>query len=90
MRSPTDSEVNTEFSVDEDDQNVFGHFDLSHLRTLAIEYVNNMKIPGIGFEKGFLRPLMDRTLQTDPAKRISDLSRLPIIVSWHKMLCREM
>lgn len=43
-----------------------------------------MKIPGIGFEKGFLRPLMDRTLQTDPAKRISDLSRLPIIVSWHK------
>ncbi|KAJ5368842.1 uncharacterized protein N7496_008602 [Penicillium cataractarum] len=81
LTSPTGSH---EESIDEDDQHVFGHFDLSHLKTLAIEFVNNMKIPGIGFEKGFLRPLMDRTLQTDPAKRISDLSRLPIIVSWHK------
>ncbi|KAF3392848.1 Ankyrin-3 [Penicillium rolfsii] len=82
--SPTGSEAHDEFSIDEDDQHVFGYFDLSHLKTLAIEFVNNMKIPGIGFEKGFLRPLMDRTLQIDPARRISDLSRLPIIVSWHK------
>jgi ankyrin repeat protein len=82
LTSPTGSH---EESIDEDDQHVFGHFDLSHLKILAIEFVNNMKIPGIGFERGFLRPLMDRTLQTDPAKRISDLSRLPIIVSWHKM-----
>lgn len=84
LTSPTGSEAHNEFSIDEDDQHVFGYFDLSHLKALAIEFVNNMKIPGIGFEKGFLRPLMDRTLQMDPAQRISDLSRLPIIVSWHK------
>jgi ankyrin repeat protein len=84
LTSPTSSEAHDEFSIDEDDQHVFGYFDLSHLKALAIEFVNNMKIPGIGFEKGFLRPLMDRTLQMDPAQRISDLSRLPIIVSWHK------
>jgi ankyrin repeat protein len=85
LTSPTGSEAHNEFSIDEDDQHVFGYFDLSHLKGLAIEFVNNMKIPGIGFERGFLRPLMDRTLQMDPAQRISDLSRLPIIVSWHKM-----
>lgn len=84
LTSPTGSEAHDEFSIDEDDQHVFGYFDLSHLKALAIEFVNKMKIPGIGFEKGFLRPLMDRTLQMDPAQRISDLSRLPIIVSWHK------
>lgn len=82
LTSPTSSEAPDD--IDEDDQHVFGHFDVSHLRALAIDFVNNLKIPGIGFERGFLRPLMDHTLHVDPAQRISDLSRLPIIVSWHK------
>ncbi|KAJ5151046.1 uncharacterized protein N7482_010298 [Penicillium canariense] len=84
LTSATGSEARDEITIDEDDQHVFGRFDLSYLKALAIEFVNSMDIPGIGFEKGFLRPLMDRTLQVDPARRISDLSRLPIIVSWHK------
>ncbi|KAJ5668886.1 hypothetical protein N7462_009956 [Penicillium macrosclerotiorum] len=85
LTSPGGSDAPEELSIEEDDQNVFGRFDISNLKNLAVEFINNMKIPGsIGFEKGFLRPLLDRTLQMDPAKRISDLSRLPIIVSWHK------
>ncbi|KAJ5102940.1 hypothetical protein N7532_003469 [Penicillium argentinense] len=85
LATPTDSETQEDSSIDGDDQHVFGRFDLSYLRILAGEFVNNMKIPGIGFEKGFLRPLMDRTLQVDPSKRVSDLNRLPIIGFWNKM-----
>ncbi|KAJ5605158.1 hypothetical protein N7510_010312 [Penicillium lagena] len=68
-----------------DDQNDFGAFDLYHLKGLAVEYLTNMKIPGIGFEKGFLKPLLNGTLQTDPSKRISDLSRMPIIGFWNSV-----
>ena len=56
----------------------------SDIKELAIEFVNNLDIGGIGFERGFLRPLMNQTLELDPKKRISDLSRLPIILSWNK------
>ncbi|KAJ5660223.1 hypothetical protein N7507_006674 [Penicillium longicatenatum] len=69
---------------DEDGQDAFGHFDLFHLRGISIRFLESMNIPGIGFEKGFLRPLLNGTLDVDPSKRISDLSRLPIIGFWSK------
>lgn len=70
--------------ADEGDQNALGNFDLVHLKGLSIQFLENLNIPGIGFEKGFLRPLLNGTLDVDPAKRISDLSRLPIIGFWNK------
>lgn len=75
---------NKDFAA-EDDHNIFGDFDLYHLKGLAIGFLADMKIPGIGFEKGFLRPLLNGTLQIDPAKRISDLSRTPIIGFWNSV-----
>ncbi|KAK2763147.1 hypothetical protein FQN54_009783 [Arachnomyces sp. PD_36] len=78
------SDSHDRLSSDVDDQHVLGSFDPSHLKALANEFVNSLWIPGMGLEKGFLRPLLERTLQVDPAKRISDLSRLPIIGFWNK------
>ena len=83
VTSPSTSDTHN-VSPDEDGHYVFGRFDPSHLEHLAVEFVNQLKIPGVGFEKGMLRPLLSRTLQTDPNKRISDLSRLPIIGFWNK------
>ncbi|KAJ5218351.1 uncharacterized protein N7498_000450 [Penicillium cinerascens] len=83
VTSPLTSETHN-VSTGEDGHYVFGRFDPSHLEHLAVEFVNELKIPGVGFEKGMLRPLLSRTLQTDPNKRISDLSRLPIIGFWNK------
>lgn len=68
-----------------DDQYGFGRFDVSHLKSMAIAFLQSMVIPGVGFEKGFLRPLLNGTLQVDPNQRISDLSRLPIIGFWNKL-----
>ncbi|KAJ6103208.1 hypothetical protein N7486_005635 [Penicillium sp. IBT 16267x] len=73
-----------EVSADERDQSAFGHFDLFHLKGISLQFLESMNIPGIGFEKGFLRPLLNGTLDVNPTKRISDLSRLPIIGFWNK------
>ena len=81
----TDPKTYENPSMEGDDQHDFSRFDLSHLKTLAINFVEKLKIPGIGFEKGFLRPLLNGALQTDPGQRISDLSRLPIIGFWSKI-----
>lgn len=83
VTSPSTSDTHI-VSTGEDGHHAFGRFDPSHLEHLAVEFVNELKIPGVGFEKGMLRPLLSRTLQTDPNKRISDLSRLPIIGFWNK------
>lgn len=83
VSSPSTSDTQDD-TLEENSQRVFGRFDPSNLKTLAIEFVNGLKIPGVGFEKGMLRPLISRTLQTDPNKRISDLSRLPIVGFWNK------
>ena len=84
MVSPPSTSDTHDDTLEKDGQRVFGRSDPSNLETLAIEFVNGLKIPGVGFEKGMLRPLLSRTLQTDPNKRISDLSRLPIIGFWSK------
>ncbi|KAJ5527937.1 hypothetical protein N7513_012096 [Penicillium frequentans] len=81
--SPANSKPH-EVSADEDNQSAFGHFDLFHLKAISIRFLESIKIPGIGFEKGFLRPLLAGALDVDPIKRISDLSRLPIIGFWNK------
>ncbi|KAJ5939396.1 hypothetical protein N7466_002530 [Penicillium verhagenii] len=73
-----------EVSVGEDNQKSFGNFDFSNLKRLSVQFLESLKIPGIGFEKAFLRPLLNGSLEVDPAKRISDLSRLPIIGFWNK------
>ncbi|KAJ5806869.1 hypothetical protein N7474_010461 [Penicillium riverlandense] len=83
--SSASSKPHDEDFAAEDDQNVFGDFDLGNLKGLAVGFLADIKIPGIGFEKGFLRPLLNGTLQTDPAKRISDLSRMPIIGFWNSV-----
>lgn len=71
-------------SFEDDRRKVFGQFDLYHLKTLAIKFLDSMVIPGIGFEKGFLRPLLNGALKVDPMERLSDISRLPIIGFWNK------
>ena len=80
-----ESKSQHENPINEDDQKSFDRFDLSQLRELALNFVDEMIIPGIGFEKGFLRPLLSGTLQPDPIKRISDLSRMPIIGFWNRL-----
>ncbi|KAJ5140657.1 hypothetical protein N7448_004065 [Penicillium atrosanguineum] len=83
VKSSSTSDTHDE-TLEKGGQRVSGRFDPSNLKILAVEFVNGLKIPGVGFEKGMLRPLLSRTLQTDPNKRISDLSRLPIISFWNK------
>lgn len=82
---PMESKSQHENQINEDDQKSFDRFDLSQLRGLALNFVDEMIIPGIGFEKGFLRPLLSGTLQPNPIKRISDLSRMPIIGFWNRL-----
>jgi serine/threonine protein kinase len=82
VKSPSASD--THVSFDKKGQSLFGRFDPSNLEHLAVEFVNGLRIPGVGFEKGMLRPLLTLTLQIDPNKRISDLSRLPIMGFWNK------
>ncbi|KAJ5178874.1 hypothetical protein N7492_002084 [Penicillium capsulatum] len=68
-----------------DNQQSPSRFDVSHLQSLAMVFLESMVIPGVGFERGFLRPLLHDTLQVDPNQRISDLSRLSIIRAWKKL-----
>ena len=58
-----------------------GTFDSKHLRNLAIEYVNTLRLPT--FEKGYFAPLFKLTLQEVPALRLSDLNKLPIVAVWN-------
>lgn len=58
-----------------------GTFDSKHLRNLAIDYANTLKLPTL--EKGYFRALFKLTLQEDPASRISDLNKLPIVSVWN-------
>jgi ankyrin repeat protein len=73
----------TEDSIQPEDEGVLGKFDTRHLRNLAKQFVNSHLPPSSSFEKSYLRPLFDRTLQEDPAERLSDLTRLPIIGVWN-------
>ncbi|KAJ5286974.1 hypothetical protein N7478_002660 [Penicillium angulare] len=90
--SPVDQKSHEEIPIGEDnakkdeneEENVLGNFDLHHTKTLALDFVNSMNIPGIGFEKGYLRPLLNGTLCNDPTKRMSDLSCTPVIGFWNK------
>lgn len=63
----------------QDAHDIFGDFDLSQLKDLAKQFVNTMYIPGVGLEKAILQGLFERTLHSEPAKRIAELSRLPIM-----------
>ena len=80
-RSPTTREATQEESIQPEEEGVMGTFDSKHLRDLAIQFVNTKKFPT--FEKGYLPPLFKRTLQEDPAQRLSDLNRLPIVAVWN-------
>lgn len=68
----------------QDAHGIFGDFDLSQLKDLAKQFVNTMYVPGVGLEKAMLQGLFERTLHSEPAKRIADLSRLPIMGIWNK------
>lgn len=70
--------------LDEANQPTLDLFDHSKLENLGVEFVEGLEIPGLGFEKGMLRPLLKCTLQTDPSKRLSDLTRLPVIGLWNR------
>lgn len=80
-RSPTTGEGTQEESIQPEEEGVMGTFDSRHLGNLAIQYVNAMKLPN--FERGSLGPLFKLTLQEDPALRLSDLNRLPIVAVWN-------
>ena len=79
--SPTTGEGTQEESIVPEEEGVMGTFDSKHLRNLAIQFVNTMTFPI--FEKGCLGPLFRLTLQEDPALRLSDLNRLPIVSVWN-------
>jgi len=80
-RSPITGEGTREESIQPEEEGVMGTFDSKHLRNLAIQFVNTMTFPI--FEKGCLGPLFRLTLQEDPALRLSDLNRLPIVAVWN-------
>lgn len=73
----------TEDSIQPEDEGVLGKFDTRHLRNLAKQFLNSHLPSSSSFEKSYLRPLFDRTLQEDPAARLSDLTRLPIVGIWN-------
>jgi hypothetical protein len=79
--SPTTCDATQEESIEPEEEGVMGTFDSKHLRNLAIQHVNTMKLPT--FEKGCLPPLFKLTLQEDPAQRLSDLNKLPIVAVWN-------
>ncbi|ERF74033.1 hypothetical protein EPUS_03848 [Endocarpon pusillum Z07020] len=81
-RCPTTREEAQEESIQPEEEGVMGTFDSKHLRNLATQFVNTMQLPI--FEKGCLGPLFKLTLQEDPALRLSDLNRLPIVSVWNK------
>lgn len=81
-RCPTTGEGTQKESIQPEEEGVMGTFDSKHLRNLATQFVNTMKFPI--FEKGCLGPLFRLTLQEDPALRLSDLNRLPIVSVWNK------
>ncbi|KAJ5088075.1 hypothetical protein N7456_011691 [Penicillium angulare] len=92
--SPVDPEPHEDLPIgeenaktnDNEEDSILGSFDLHHIKTLALEFLNGMRIPGIGFEKGYLRPLLNGTLCNDPTKRMSDLSCTPVIGFWNTNL----
>lgn len=57
---------------------------LEGLSRTTQQFVNTMEFPGVGLERVMLRGLFERTLHTDPSRRIADLSKLPIMEIWHK------
>jgi hypothetical protein len=61
---------------------IFGNFDKGNLRKLARDFVNSTLGISAFFEKSFLRKLMENALQEDPALRISDLTKTPIMGIW--------
>jgi hypothetical protein len=79
--SPTTGDATQEESIEPEEEGVMGTFDSRHLRDLAIRYVKTMNLPT--FEKGCLPPLFRLTLQEDPAQRLSDLNKLPIVAVWN-------
>ena len=63
---------------------VFGNFDVRHLRVLAKTFVNASCGTGAEFEKSFLRPFFERTLQIEACNRPSNLANLPIMRHWNQ------
>jgi ankyrin repeat protein/serine/threonine protein kinase len=61
----------------------FKRFDLKHLSDLAQSFVANI-CPVSDWRRNFLKPLMKLTLNPEPSKRLSDLTRSPIISDWSK------
>jgi multidrug resistance protein len=83
-RQQTDDCGSAERSIDIDKEGVLGTFDVKHLKSLAKQFVDSYKGFSSGFEKSYLKPVFERTLQVDPAARLSDLTRLPIFGIWNK------
>lgn len=80
-KSPTTDEANQEESIQPEEEGAMGTFDPKHLSQLAIQFVKTLTFPS--FEKGCFGPLFNLTLQEDPAARLSDLNRLPVVAVWN-------
>ena len=67
----------------EDIKTVFGSFDRRHTKDLARAYLQ-LVCPRQSFEKSYLGPLFNLTLDEDPRKRPSNLWRSPVISHWNQ------
>ncbi|KAL4902358.1 hypothetical protein BDW74DRAFT_180863 [Aspergillus multicolor] len=78
------SDVEREPRSDTTSEPLLGKFDLFHLKEVAKIFLGTLQMPEVGLETKFLLALFEHTLQVDPAQRLSDLSRLPIVTVWQK------